>query len=73
MTVKGIVFILRSSEKITLTFQIYTNENMIFSTIKNVEKNTDESIEMFFDNSKPISKNATFKIKITEENKNKEK
>ena len=72
LKVKGIVFILRSSEKTTLNFQVYTNEIMFFSTTKNVEKNTDESIEMFFENTQNISRNSSFIIKITEENLNEE-
>ncbi len=68
LKVKGIVFVLRSSEKTTLNFQIYTNEIMLLSTTKNVEKDKDESIEMFFENTQNISKNSSFKIKVTEEN-----
>ena len=72
LKVKGIVFVLRSSEKTTLNFQIYTNEIMLLSTTKNVEKDKDESIEIFFENTQNISKNSSFKIKITEENLNEE-
>lgn len=72
LEIKAIVFLIRSSEKTTFNFDVYTDEFLIFSTIKQVEKDEKYSIELFFNSNVNISKTSQLFIKISEPDKTEE-